>query len=167
MAAAVALGLVSMASTALEFLDAGERSEQAAVDNGTRLAGIEYTAGRRDDLLKASAGVISDNAKRASVNIGVAQLEAEADAINNAAAAGVEGASVDTIIQDSERNKANAKSAIESLKNQQMLQLEQDIVDNAVNATISAGSTEIETPDAANAFLGMFGAGLEAFDEFD
>ena len=117
--------------------------------------------------MKASAEVISDNAKRASVNIGVAQLEAEADAINNAAAAGVKGASVDTIIQDSERNKANAKSAIVSLKNQQMLQLEQDIVDNAVNATMSAGKTKIETPDAANAFLGMFGAGLQAFDEFD
>jgi len=147
MAAGLGLG------TIMDIHEKGAQAKQAARDYGTKTAGIKYNTEYKLNVMAAGAADIEDNATRDSINIQAAQLNAEATAINNANAAGVAGASVDQQVTDSERNAAKALDAIENIKQTQMLQLEQNIVDTAMNAGMQEGvlGNEYESNQAANA----------------
>ena len=160
---AVATGILFAAQAASSVLAENDRAEQDAIAYGTRSAGIKYTSARKQKLLAASAGDIGANATNAEVAVAVGQLQAEADTITSANAAGVSGSSVDATISETEKNKAQALHALETIKTQQMLQLEQDLVDTALSAEMSKGIQQTNEADPLAGALGMVGGFMKGF----
>ena len=163
MAAPIVAALTAVAGRVATGLGEGEAAMQDAEAHGVRLAGVEYSAGRRVDILQQAMSTTDDNVARETLNIQHANLVAEADAINAAAAAGVEGQSVDTTISDTERNKATALDALENIKQQQMLQLESDIVDTVMNAETQKGAVKFAATSSAAEALSTISAGVNTY----
>lgn len=153
-------------STIMNIHEQGAQAKQAAKDYGTKQAGIKYNAEYKLGVMAASATNIEDDAIRDNINVQAAHLNAEAEAINNANASGVAGASVDQQITQSDRNAAKAKEAIENIRQSQVIQLEQNMVDLAMNAEMQQGvlGNEYESNSAADA-LNVASSVLSGFQQ--
>lgn len=161
---AVATAILFAAQAMSAQMGENARAEQDAAAYGMRVAGIDYTTARKQKLMAATAGDIEDNATIAEQQVLGAQLVAEADATVSANTAGVSGSSVDLTISESEKHAAQARGALETIKTQQMLQLEQDLIDTALSAELQKGTSQTNQADPIAGALGMAGGFMKGID---
>lgn len=139
MAVAVAVGLLSMASSMADSAAQDDIMRQKAQDYGLRAGGVAFSQHRHQQFLESNLSTLRDNAEAQKRFIEANQAEAEADARVQAAAAGVAGDSVDAVIQETERNAAEAVKQEETKLATSKRQVEADMVDNTINADIQKG----------------------------
>ena len=165
MALPVFMGILSMANANMATADANDQMEQKAADYGVRKAGIASATASRLDGIMSRAYAVEANAERAENLIEQDQAAAEAQARVNAAAAGVEGESVNQVIDETEVNAVKAKAAVKAETAEAQRQSRQDYVDTKVNADKSLGqldtSTHNQTLRHTLAFAQGFMSGFE------
>ncbi|MCP4341056.1 MAG: hypothetical protein GY799_19750 [Desulfobulbaceae bacterium] len=150
---AIAMGTMALAGS---VLGRRERNQQALADAkalGVRNAGIKFASERRADFLLGEAALIGADRQQNFMLIDKAKAAAESDAKVSAAAAGVDGQSVDAVINDTERTAEEAKRSIDDRIRAEGLQLKANYTDNFLNAAMQKGTSEHRKTSSSVAFL--------------
>lgn len=148
---------------------ANEADQNAAMASkarafGVRKAGIVASKDQALDSVVANAAQLRNEAALVGADIEKTKSASEAQARVNAAAAGVEGASVDVTIAQSDVNAANAKGKLDNKVKQNEHQLKLNFINTIINAETQTGTLDTSTQDQTGKHL-LAGAGgfLSAF----
>ena len=114
---------------------------------GVNAAGIDFSQARQLTFIPEQVKGIQEGTTLAKLSVDRAQARTEAELRVNAAAAGVEGDSVNQIIGETEVNAANAKEIIDSQEKNAQNQQKQNFVDTTVNASQQTGQLDTSTRD--------------------
>lgn len=155
---------VSVVSSMMGEADQNAAMESKARAFGVRKAGIAASKEQALDAIVANTAQLRNEAALVGADIEKSEAAAEAQARVNAAAAGVEGASVDVSIAQSDVNAANAKGKLDARKKQNEEQLKLNFINTIINAETQTGTLDTSTQNqtgkhvlaGAGAFLGTF-----------
>ena len=142
---AVGIGTLTLASSMLGEADENQAIEQKAGDYGTRTAGMDFSSKRRLQAMAHEMKSIEENTRYGEIAIDRQQAQTEADIRVNAAAAGVEGGSVDQVIDETDVNAAKAKGVLDNAKTQASQQVKLNFVDEVINTSIGKGILDTST----------------------
>lgn len=142
---AIGMGTLSLASSMLGESENNELMAQKARDFGIRSAGIDFSSSKRLDTLVSKSLEIVESTKLGKIAIDRNQSEAEANARVIAAAAGVAGDSVDSVIGSTEANAALAQGQLDRTKNAAERNLRLNFVDETMTADINKGTLDTST----------------------
>lgn len=147
MPAPLIIGGLMLANSLMGEADANDQMAHKAKQYGVNKAGIDSAKTTRITALITQASQLKASKALSEKMVNMSQAEAEAQARVNAAAAGVEGDSVNQIIGETEVNAANAKEIIDSQEKNAQNQLKQNFVDTTVNASQQTGQLDTSTRD--------------------
>jgi len=142
---ALGMGTMTVASSMLDEADENQAIEQKAADYGTREAGINFSSARRLDSMIGEMHALAENTRYGEIAIDRKQAQTEAQIRVNAAAAGVEGGSVNQVIDETEVNAAKAKGVLDNAKTQANQQIKLNFVDEIINTDINKGRLDTST----------------------
>lgn len=136
------MGVLSLAGAVLGQRESDEQTLADAKALGIKNAGIKFASERRADFLVKQIAGIEAERQSAILDIEGAQARAISDAKVQAAFAGVDGQSVDAVINDTERTSEEAKQSIDDSIQAERLQLKASYTDNFLNAAMQKGTVE-------------------------
>jgi len=143
--------------SSLQLMATGENAAtKAAYNQAYQIASKRINIAEAKHTAELNVSAIEQDKVLSNTHIRLQQDQAEANAIVNAAVAGVEGGSVDDVLYDTERNEA---MAIHANKQRTEQQKEQQL---AVIGTQQSALLSIEEPD-----IDYFGNLLQAFSSFE
>ena len=144
---AVVGGGLALASSLLGESDRNDQMIQQAQQFGITKAGIEVTTAAKLDALISQAATGKETNILVKAEISKSQAKAEAQARVAAAQAGVSGASVNQVVNETEVNAINAEHIANKELTNSKNQLQIDFVDTVINAETQIGVQDTSTRD--------------------
>ena len=149
---AAGMGLMAVGGSMLQNRAENKNAEADARQLGVQEAGIQFGSERKAAFLLRAVESVEAAAIQERAAINAAHARAESDAKVSAAHAGVDGQSVDAVVNDTDRTAAQAKGSVENRAREASLQLTTDYVDNFLNAKMQTGNTEFRSKSGSAVF---------------
>ena len=158
----VALGIGALAAVGsmLNEADENEAMESRAAAFGVRKAGIDAATKSTIEGIFTQATELEDAAALTKSEIYRSQAQAEADARVSAAAAGVAGASVSAVINETEVNAVRADKQTETKLTASQNQLRLNFVNTVLNAEAQKGTLDTTVQDRSAQHAMAFSSGF-------
>ena len=152
---AIGMAVVGAASAIIARREQNKNMLSEAKALGIKEGQILFSSERKADFLVREAARLGQERQSAIIDIDKAQARAISDAKVMAAAAGVDGKSVDAVVNDTERTSEEAKRSIDESVKAERLQLQANYTDNFLNSSMQIGTKEFRAPSNAEAALGV------------
>ena len=164
--------MVMLAAAAAGMAVAGalmsEKSKKEDILNQARTQGIQeatqdYQLDVAKERIMTQVGEIRDAAAENSMMIEQRSAMAEADAITQAAVAGVEGGSVDLAKTVVQANEAKAQRELNSQRKAELDNVKRELQDSIMQTVIGKGSHELQTYNQGAGLFNVAAAGFSSF----
>lgn len=145
MALAIGMGLLALGGAVMARRSEVKGMKNDAAKFGVHAGQIAFGTERRQAQIVKTLGMVQKSQLTEKLAIHAAQAQAESDAKVIAAEAGVDGQSVDLVINSTEQNAMKAEGSLNDRVATQKLQLTTDFVDNSLNAELETGRMDVKT----------------------
>lgn len=142
---AIGMGVMAIGGAVLARRAEVEGAKNDAKKFGNHAGSVEFSKERKQGAILDTLSQVQSAQLSEKMAIREAQARAESDAKVIAGAAGVDGQSVDLVINETEQNAMEAEASLNDRVAAQKLQLTTDFVDTHLNAELDTGKMEVKT----------------------